>query len=180
MPQSVSTIGLLLGCAAVHYMPSGSTAVSPEAQVLRKSACQVFESSERSIALFGGKANAISSIIALASECSNPNWDGNDAEPISDLAVSTAEIFIRALPSDIPLPEFAPDPDGSISLDWIESRKRLFSVSIGASDRLAFAWIDGTDRGHGVVRFDGGAIPQKIREGIHSTFNDEYTALRTI
>jgi hypothetical protein len=73
---------------------------------------------------------------------------------------------VRALPDGIPLPEFAPEPDGSISLDWILSRNRLFSVSIGHSSRLAFAWLDGADNGHGVARFDGQNVPPRVLEGI--------------
>ena len=60
------------------------------------------------------------------------------------------------------MPEFAPEPDGAISLDWIQSRHRLFTLSISASNRLAYAWLDGTDKGHGVARFDGRTIPRRV------------------
>jgi hypothetical protein len=93
-------------------------------------------------------------------------WDGNEAAPIDSVAVRTAAEFIRAMPNDLPLPEFAPEPDGSISLDWIQSRNRLFSLSVGSTNRLAYAWLDGSDKGHGVARFDGERIPSRIIEGI--------------
>lgn len=88
------------------------------------------------------------------------------SERISEEALINAAAFIRALPVGIPIPEFASEPDGMISLDWITSHRRVFSVSIGTSRRLAFAWLDGTDTGHGVARFDGAAIPRKILDGI--------------
>lgn len=44
--------------------------------------------------------------------------------------------FVRALPAGTPLP-------GCLSL------------SVGSAGRLAFAWIDGQDRGHGADHFDG-------------------------
>ena len=47
----------------------------------------------------------------------------------------TSVEFIRALLDDLPLPEFAPEPDGSISPDWIQSRNRLFSISVGSTHR---------------------------------------------
>ena len=81
------------------------------------------------------------------------------------------ENFVRALPRDVALPEFAPEPDGSISLDWESSRSRRFSISIGVNNRLAYAWLDGTDRGHAVAYFDGRAIPLRILEGISAVTN---------
>ena len=83
---------------------------------------------------------------ALVKECSEPGWDGEGAE--------------------ISLPEFAPEPDGSICLEWIQSRNCLFSLSVGANGRLAYAWMDGADKGHAVARFDGETIPPGVLEGI--------------
>lgn len=77
-----------------------------------------------------------------------------------------AEAFLRALPDGLPMPEFASEPDGSISLDWIQSRTRVLSLSVGRGDRLAYAWIDGADRGHGAARFDGSSVPARILEEI--------------
>lgn len=90
---------------------------------------------------------------------------------------STALKFLRALPENVPLPEIAPEPDGSISLDWIDSRSRMFSLSIGGSYRLAFAWVDGADKGHGVVRFGGAAVPIRILEGIAAIMPDRHASL---
>ncbi len=76
-------------------------------------------------ALFGEKAAALSRLAALAAECAEQGWDGEDAVAISSGAVAAAERLVRALPDGIPIPEFAPEPDGSISLEWIMSRNRL-------------------------------------------------------
>jgi hypothetical protein len=55
---------------------------------------------------------------------------------------------------------------GERSLDWILTRQRLFSLSIGPSNQLAYAWLNGAGRGHGLAHFDGQNIPQRILEGI--------------
>jgi hypothetical protein len=135
------------------------------------------ESTERSQVLFGEKNVAISQIAALANECAEAGWDGNEAAPIDSVAVRTAAEFIRAMPNDLPLPEFAPEPDGSISLDWIQSRTRLFSLSVGSTSRLAYAWLDGSDKGHGVARFDGERIPPRIIEGVIGIMNHDDAAI---
>jgi hypothetical protein len=149
----------------------GSSAISSEARAVRDAVIAVVKSSERSQFLFGQKSVAISQIMALADECAEAGWDGDEAAPIAWEAPNTAVEFIRAMPDHLPLPEFAPEPDGSISLDWIRSRNRLFSLSIGSTHRLAYAWLDGSDKGHGVARFDGERIPLRIIEDIIRIMN---------
>ncbi len=89
-----------------------------------------------------------------------------------------AEDFVSALPDDLPLPEFAPENDGAISLDWIGSRYRVFTLSINGSNRLAYAWLDGADRGHGVVRFNGVEISPRVLDAIRDVSRDEHALVR--
>ncbi len=166
------------GHLALQALTSGSSAISLEARVVHNAAVEVAEAAERSVALFGRTAAALSALAALATECAEPGWDGADAAALDPIAVLSAKRFLRALSESTPLPEFASEPDGSISLDWIASRNRLFSVSIGRGDRLAFAWIDGTDRGHGVARFDGQNVPPRILEGIQAIMGPGHAGLR--
>jgi len=170
MPQAIS-ITERVGLTALHSLARQGSAISAEAQSLRKAASDVVDYVERSQALFGSKAAAISQIWALANECDRPDWDGEHSFPIEHATVFRAAAFIRALPDWVPLPEFAPESDGSISLDWIQSRNHLFSLSVGASNRLPYAWLDGTDKGHAVANFDGDAVPRKILEGIIGIMN---------
>ena len=135
------------------------------------------ESVERSQALFGGKAAAIAQVWTLVNECSEPGWDGDGAEPVDRFAAFRAADVIRALPPGVPLPEVAPEPDGAISLDWIRSRNNLFSLTVGSGHRLAFAWLDGFDRGHGVARFDGQVVPKRILQGIDEIMRHGTAAL---
>ncbi len=96
---------------------------------------------------------------------------GKKAAAIGPRTVFNAEALVRALPGRIPLPEFAPEPDGSVSLDWIQSRSRMFSLSVGIGTRLAYVWLDGADKGHVVARFDGLNVPPRVLEGIHTIMN---------
>jgi len=180
MPEPVSTtIGACwLGYAVAQGGLRGSSAFSNEAKVVGEAVTAVAQQFERSHALFGDKAAAISQLQSLAIECAAPGWDGDEACAINPLAVFFAENFVRALPSFIPLPEFAPEPDGSISLDWIPSRHRLFSISIGTNNRLAYAWLDGADKGHAVARFDGDRIPPRVVEGISAILSHGNASFR--
>ena len=167
-----------MGYAALYATVRAGSAVSPEAHTVRQTASEMVETTERSLALFGSKAVALSELRALADECTEENWDGNGAYPIRQIAVILAAEFVRALPDDLPLPEFAPEPDGSISLDWIQSRTRLFSLSIGSSQRLAYAWLDGSDKGHAVSGFDRERIPARILQGVREIVNNVHSSLR--
>ena len=157
-----------------------NTAASSEARALQQSAVQVVDSFERSEALFGAKSEEITRLWELANECANADWDGYGAVPIDKSAVFNAVAFIRAMPVGLTLPEFAPEPDGSISLDWIESRTRVFSISFSSRDRLAYAWLDGSDRGHGVATFNRTAIPQRILDGINAITAHGIVAVGTV
>jgi len=146
--------------------------------MVSKAASAIVELAERSQSLFGEKAAAISQLMALANDCAEQGWDGDGACAIHPTALQNAKDFLRALPESFPMPEFAPEPDGAISLDWIHSRHRLFSLSVGSSNRLAFAWLDGADRGHGVARFDGLSVPLRVLSEIQSIFNHGNAPLR--
>lgn len=100
-----------------------------------------------------------------------------DQHPVPTTAVRIASRFVRVLPASLPLPEVAIDPDGAISLDWMPSRTRVFSVSVDDSGRLAYAWMNGSDRGHGVVRFEG-AIPGPLLLQLSELTGDNRTVVR--
>jgi len=139
-----------------------NNAVSREALTVSENISAARAAREYSQALFGVKDAALSQLAQLAEECREEDWDGSGASAADEQALLLAASFIRALPDDLPLPEFATEPDGAISLDWIQGRSRIFSVSVGAGSRLAYAWIDGTDRGYGVVGFGGQRIPARL------------------
>lgn len=170
MSQAIS-ITERVGLTALHSLARQGSAISTEAQSLRQAASDVVNHVERSQALFGSKGAAISQIWALANECDRLDWDGEDALPIEHATVFRAVAFIRALPDWVPLPEFAPESDGSISLDWIRTRNHLFSLSVGPSSRLPYAWLDGTDKGHAVAQFDGEIVPPRVLKEIMGIMN---------
>ena len=150
------------------HLAFGNTGFSPEARTIYDTIAKILDWIENSQALFGEKAKAIWQLSDLADECAAQNWDGYDARPIDIEAVKIAERFVRVLPPDAPLPEFAAEPDGSISMDWAPSQNRIFSISIDSSDRLACAWVDGPDKGHAVIYFDGYTIPPRVLEEIEA------------
>ena len=159
-----TTVGLWLlsGCAR-----SGS-AISQEASDVAKAASAIIAERERSESLFGQKAAVISALLLMADERAESGWNGEGAQAIGSEVVRRASDFIRAIPEGVALPEISAAPDGSIVFDWALSKHRVFVLSIGESDRLAYAWLDGTDKGHGVARFDGIRVPPRVLNGVQA------------
>lgn len=138
------------------------TAFSPESGRLVEAARDARAKLEQSFALFGTRGDVLAELRSVVEECEEPDWDGYGAAAIDGASARVAEQIIRALPNDVAMPEVTPQPNGHIALDWIAARHRMLSVSASPNARLAFAWLDGSDRGYGVVRFDGERVPREI------------------
>jgi hypothetical protein len=100
-----------------------------------------------------------------------------DQHPVTTAAVRIASRLASVLPQYLQLPQVAIDPDGAISLDWMPSRTRAFSISVGESSRLAYAWMNGSDGGHGAVRFED-SIPTALLLQLNDVIDDDKTAVR--
>ena len=130
---------------------------------------------ENSRALFGLKEDALKRLYELAAECAEADWDGYGAEAVSQSAVEHSAYFIRRLPEGLPLPEISVEPDGEIALDWSPTPTQTFSVSIGTANRMACAWVNGTEHGHAVAYSNNGDIPSRILQEIQRITNNDST-----
>jgi len=63
------------------------------------------------------KKHALSESIAQLSKLEH-DWDGEGAVAIAAPAISVALSLIEMMPETFPLPEFSPNPNGTISLYW--------------------------------------------------------------
>lgn len=161
-PVSALTVSV-----ALYALARPASAVSSEARQVRAYAEHMVGHVESSTALFGGRISVLAAIRSLTDSHAQRGWDGGEAAPASRAAIDLAVDFVRALPDDCAMPEVGLDPDGAVSLDWLPSRHQMLSISFTAnSNRLAYAWLDGTDRGNGVARFDRQTIPRRLIDAI--------------
>jgi hypothetical protein len=166
---------LCLGYAALAPYARTSSAVSSEAGQVHQAVSEVLRDHEGSQSLFGRTGLALSCLNAAVSEVS----PDDDQSAVNPQALWNAEQFLRALPADVSVPEFSVDPDGAIAFDWLQSRNRMVSVSISHSERIAYAWLDGSDKGHGVARFRDSGIPTILLSLIRTIVNsNEHASLR--
>ena len=167
MPEPISvTTAAFLGCALLA--PRHSTGLSDEAETICGVRSAIVRHVEQSQSLFGQKSSLISQAWEIFNESQSPGRKADGESPVKTVALKEAIDFIRACPDGTTLPEIAADPDGGVCFEWISSRHRMLSLSLDGSGRIAFAWLDGTDKGHGVARFYAGQIPRLILEAINS------------
>jgi len=67
-----------------------------------------------------------------------PGWDGYGADPISAPCLANVRAVLAALPAGTPNPEIAPNPNGTVTLDWATGGCSL-SFEIGAT-RYSAVW----------------------------------------
>lgn len=148
------------------------SAVSEAATLVQRLLGDVARGNERALSLSGREVEFQAQLRAALHDVITDE----DQHPATTAAVRSASRFVRALPHSLPLPQVAIDPDGAISLDWMPSRTRAFSISVDESGRLAYAWIKGSDRGHGVVRFVD-SIPTVLLSQLTDVIDADRTAV---
>lgn len=172
MPEIISiTAAAMIAASSMagRALRSGS-AYSVEGQFTRAQVTKVWDALDNTVSLQTPHAGLLDELEALVVEHSVPGWDGQEAPSISYVTAQNAREFIKSLPASVSAPELAVDPDdAAISFEWHGGFRKVFSVSIGMSGRLACAGLNGTDRWHAALAFDGERLPVLVLEGIRLT-----------
>ncbi len=115
------------------------------------------------------------SLRGIRNDCSQANWDGSDAHPVSDgtinLAADIAKVLFTLLPTGTPVPELIPEADGEICMSWSVDVYRVFSFSIGTHGKINFAGQFGNAGGiHGWQPVDAtthDSLEKSLQETAH-------------
>ncbi len=115
--------------------------------------------------------NLILSLREVFEECSEPNWDGYDAAPISKKAYLEALKVLEHLPLTLPLPEIVPEASGEIGMEWYREKGYVFVISLAGDGSITYAGIFGKgNRTHGDERFIE-SLPQEVISNIQRLFS---------
>lgn len=142
-----------------------SHALSAEAQLIYRIAADVRRYFDEAVSLRREACRALAALETARVEALDEGWDGEGARPIDPIAYEMAKRFIRSLPTTAPAPSIAIDPDGEVSLDWDFGARRILSVSVGGSGRLAYAALIGTKKLRGTEWIDD-SVPKPILEAL--------------
>jgi len=99
----------------------------------------VVRDSEPSPEFEAARSVLLKTLDEIGQRCSEPNWDGEQAEAVSSATHAIARRLLELLPSDTPLPVIAAEPDGQLNFEWYQSPRRLLTASISACGTLFWA-----------------------------------------
>jgi len=136
------------------------TAYSEEGRALNRVLSSMVDYIREPVSLASKRSQAHDDLLELQEEHVEQGWDGDVAPAVTSASVKNAKLFIAMLPSDIPDPDLAVDPDdGAISLEWYGGYRKVASVSINDNSRIPYAVLNGMNSCNGVLELDGNAIP---------------------
>lgn len=98
--------------------------------------------------------DALISLLAVYTECSQSDWDGYGAAAISEDAYEEAKKIINLLPSSIKMPEITAEPTGEIGFEWHKGKGQVFVISVGGKHRITYAGIFSGNKVHGSEYFE--------------------------
>lgn len=122
-----------------------------------------------SVSLGDRLRKAVSGLREAFEEASSRGWDGYGGRAADAFSYVHALSFLRALPSTVPLPEVAVDPDGEIEFEWYRGPRWVFTVSVGRRGTLSYAGLFGRNKAHGVEQLVEG-LPEAVVQNLRRLF----------
>jgi len=116
-------------------------------------------------------AKVLEVLLKEREEHSIDNWDGYGAKAINIDSYHYALDFALSLPSSIPVPEIYVNPDGYVTYEWYEGKRRVFSVIVGNRNELAYAGLYGASKTYG-VEYMYEEIPENIIRNINGLYSE--------
>ena len=155
----------VLTCANSALSPMTTHAASETADYIARQSKEERRRMQASYAL-GLGAMGVDELYRIVEQCSNANWDGYGAMPVTRETFIQACNFMEALPLGTTAPSVGAEPDGHLTLEWYRSSRRILSVSISPEGELHYAALLGHRKIYGTEPF-WGEVPRIILDIIH-------------
>ena len=156
-------MSMALDTECAHVLSDQSCASSDAARIVDTLLSDISSDFRKSISLGSHKDQADEELAAVFEEAGEPGWDGYGGEKASFESFLRARRFIEALPSDLPVPDVAVEPDGQIAFEWYAGPRRAISISVGENDELVYAGCKGASKFHGTESFNW-SIPKMVTD----------------
>lgn len=145
--------------------------VSEGASEIRKETIKLRNHLARSVTFGEHLSKMMEGLFQVKNKSSSDNWDGYHAKAINSDAFQSAIKFALSLPLKVPMPEIYADPDGEITFEWYEDKRRVFSVSLGRRNKISYAGIYGYNKVFGVEYFYTN-VPEAILTSINRLYSE--------
>lgn len=150
--------------------PHTDRGVSDEATTMNSRFRDVIRELLSSITLGGCYFETLGALEDAFVESSSENWDSYGAMAVSPITYSHARRLLLALPTTLPVPDIAVEPDGEFAFEWFRGLRRVFSVSVGRDNELTYAGLFGRSKVHGTEYF-ADELPKPIIENLVRLFS---------
>lgn len=147
------------------FSPLFNLGVSAESEKLQKLLEDAFSRFKETATEEKRLAESRSSLEEVYEECSKENWDGYDAQPLTEDAYNEVWNFLDMIPSTLSMPEIVPEPNGAIALEWSKGRRSIFTISLSGNNIINYAGLFGVDQTYGVAHMLD-SLPSIIVENI--------------
>lgn len=154
-----------LGYTSEIFNVPSSYGVGKEAEEATLAIFDVQQEILTSVSIGKSKREAEENLYRVFGDTCKSDWDGYGAKAVTYETYLKATDFLGRFPMNFPAPEISVDPDGDFSFEWHASKRRGFSVSLGANGELVYAGIYGAGKTHGVETFHN-EIPRNILENV--------------
>jgi len=118
---------------------------------------------------------ALKNLDEVYDECSVENWDGYNAQPVSQDAYFEASKLLKIFPTSsisLPMPDIGPEPDGGIGLEWYKDKGFSFLVSINGKNIITYVGRFGKNKHfYGTEKYKD-SVPEIILYGLKRLFSN--------
>lgn len=98
------------------------------------------------------------------------DWDGYNAQPISQEAYFEASKLLRILPNSFPMPDILAEPEGGIGLEWYKDKGFSFLVSINGKNIITYVGRFGKNNHFYGTESYKDSVPEIILNGLKRLF----------
>lgn len=116
-------------------------------------------------------ADPQSELLQLFQDCSQPNWDGEGAVPISAATLQEAQRLLEVIPQTIGVPDLIPEAMGSVAFEWYIAPGRVYVLSLSGRKRLEYAGLLGEGNETHGYWFYGGELPRLAGEHLRELYD---------
>ncbi len=115
------------------------------------------------------RQTVLEALLDALDEAADEDWEGYGGQMVSPRVFIGALRFVWLLPASVPVPDVTIDPDGEVLFEWYRSPYRVFSVSVGAGGKSAYAGLLEDEKVNGTERISD-SFPRTFIEAIKKVY----------
>lgn len=144
---------------------------SESANVVSRETDKIKEHFDRTVTFGENPSTLLEGLLKIEREYSVDNWDGYQGKAINKESFKHALTLALSLPFNMPTPDIYVDPEGDVTFEWYEDKRKVFSVSVGSKNELSYAGLYGANKTYGVeYMFD--EIPENVLGNINRVYSE--------